>query len=73
MRHTLVSSIASFLVLHAATALAGGPTLTKASRHDTSQSLAVMAAGARSPASARDREGIEPRVTGPSLSSGRAD
>jgi hypothetical protein len=44
-----------------------------ASRHDTSAPFAAMAAGGRTPQTAPDREGIEPRPTGPAIQSGRVD
>jgi hypothetical protein len=71
MRCWTVVSVLS--ILTASSALAGGPTVRNASRHDTSAPLSVMAAGLPKPASAPDKEGIEPRATGPALASGRVD
>jgi len=61
------------LTLPASSAFAGSPTVKNVSRHDTSAPLAVMAAGGRTPTSAPDREGPEPRATGSERVSGRAD
>ncbi len=60
-------------LLPASTALANGPDVLSASRHDTSPPLAQLSAGARAPASASDKEGLEPRSTGPAIASGRTD
>ena len=49
------------------------PVVRNASRHDTSGPLAAMAAGRGTPANSPDREGIEPRSTGPAIQSGRVD
>src|SRR5262245_35525426 len=73
MRHVLVSCLTLLSILLASHASASGPIVRNAKRHDTSAPLAVMSAGARTPSSAHDREGLEPRATGPSLGSGRAD
>jgi hypothetical protein len=73
VRHFLPSFLSILFVLPASNAFANAPTVKKASRHDTSAPLALMAAGAGAPASAPDREGPEPRSTGPAIASGRAD
>jgi hypothetical protein len=73
MRHFLPSFLSVLFVLPASSAFAVSPIVKNASRHDTSASLAVMAAGGRTPVSAPDKEGLEPRSTGPGLVSGRPD
>jgi hypothetical protein len=73
MRHFLPSVLSVLFVLPASSAFASGPNVKSASRHDTSAPLAVMAAGARTPKGAADKEGLEPRPTGPTLGNGRAD
>jgi hypothetical protein len=73
MRRFITSFLSLLFVVAASTALAGGPNVKNASRHDTSASLAVMAAGHGTPASQSDKEGLEPRSTGPPIESGRAD
>ena len=70
--HRLPRSLLRLLVvLPASTALAGGPDVLTASRHDTSAALSRLATGLPAPASGPDREGLETRSTGPSLASGR--
>src|SRR5215470_3015172 len=59
-------------LLPASSALAA-PSVFSASRHDTSAPLGQLSAAARAPTSGPDREGIEPRVTGPALGNGKAD
>jgi hypothetical protein len=63
----------SALLILTPNASAPGPLVNRASRHDTSPALAVMAAGTRTPQSAPDREAAEPRPTGPALVSGKVD
>jgi hypothetical protein len=67
------SLVPLLLVLPASTAIAGAPTVLKASRHDTSGPLGKLAGAASAPKLAPDKEGIEPRPTGAPRSSGRPD
>jgi len=67
------SFLAVLLMVPAANAFAGNPNVLKASRHDTSPSLVQLSVASRAPASAPDKEGPEPRSTGPALNSGHAD
>jgi len=60
-------------LLPASSAFAGSPNVFNASRHDTSPQFGLLSASGRAPASSPDREGPEPRSTGPALNSGRAD
>jgi hypothetical protein len=73
MRRFLPSFVSVLFILQASSAFAGSPVVKKASRHDTSASLAQLAAGGGTPKSAPDKEGPEPRATGPTRESGRAD
>jgi hypothetical protein len=68
-----LSFLPVLLILPAPSVFAGSPIVKGASHHDTSPPLAVMAAGGRTPKSAPDREGPEPRATGPAIASGRVD
>jgi hypothetical protein len=73
MRCSRRSLLSVLLLLPAASAFAGSPTVRSAARHDTSPPLGQLSASGRAPVSAPDREGPEPRSTGPALNSGRAD
>ncbi len=73
MRRSLRSFLLLLVTVPTSSAFAGGPSVLGASRHDRSAPLAQMAAGGQSPASAPDKEGLEPRATGPALNSGRVD
>jgi hypothetical protein len=71
-RRSLLPLSVLFL-LPASSVIAGNPNVFNASRHDTSAPLGQLSASGRPPASAQDREGPEPRSTGPTRTSGRAD
>ncbi len=73
MRRSPRSFLSALFLLPASSAFAGSPDVLEAARHDTSPPLAQMAAGARAPIVAPDREAPQTRSTGPSLYSGRAD
>lgn len=67
-------ALSSFTILClAAPAFAGGPSVVKASRHDTSAPLAVLAAGGNLRNPGPDQQADEPRPTGPALTSSKSD
>lgn len=68
-----MAAMSLFLVTSFSLAYAAGPTVVKASRHDTSASLAQLAANATRPSPGTDHESLEPKATGPALNSGKAD
>ena len=73
MRGFRRSFLPVLVILHTSNAFAGSPNLITASRHDTSAPLGQLSVNNRAPIAAPDTEGLEPRSTGPALSSGRAD
>ena len=72
---TRLSRFLAFLLfmLSSASAFAAGPNVLKNAHHDTSLSLAQLAAGAGAPFKQPDREMAEPRATRAAVASGRAD
>lgn len=70
---SVVSVVSVVLVLPASSALASSPSVFTAARHDDSPPLGQLSAVARAVVRAPDKEAPEPRSTGPSLDSGRAD
>jgi hypothetical protein len=60
-------------LLPVSVAFAGTPNVLNPSRHDTSAPFGQLSASGRASTAAADKEGLEPRSTGPALNSGRTD
>src|SRR5512133_36274 len=66
-------AIFSITLLALALPAFAGPKVIKASHHDTSSALTVLAAGGNVRNPGPDREAEEPRATGPALTSSKSD
>ena len=73
LRSALRSIFCSFTLLALAVPAFAGPKVIKASHHDTSSALTVLAAGGNVRNPGPDREAEEPRATGPALTSSKSD
>jgi len=66
-------AVVLFVLSSSSLALAGGPTVIKASRRNVSAPLSELARGGAAAASQPDREAEKPRATGPAINSGKVD
>src|SRR4051812_3700908 len=73
LRSALRSMLCSIILLALAVPAFAGPKVIKATHHDTSSTLTVLAAGGNVRNPGPDREAESPRATGAALTSSKSD